>query len=553
MNAMWNWLQSLLPGKGGRPGPRGARRPSRPRRSFGLRLEQLESRLTPASFFFKNSAGALSIVLDAGENLTVSESGGTRVFTLSSGRWFFLGDDPPTSVSGQTLTFDATRNLSGSLTIAGGVGTNDVTFAGGTINSNQVFVDVGTASLSDGTISFTTATTSFTGVVSLNFIARGNILQTAPITTTAPATFVTNASLINLNNPLNDFIGPVSVANQGSVGVSLSDANSLTVQSVNMDTGPLTVQAAGQVNFVGPWTFRLNKGGPSFQVVINAGATGVSLSGAALAGTAAGFLPSDTVVLVNNLSAAPISGGFTNGSSATLGTTVFQIGVNAGTGNKNVVLTSEGTRNQVYVSNLYAVLLERPADPGGLAGWSQQLDLGASPRQVVAGLMASPEYQTLQVNRVYQTYLHRAPDPSGLSGGIQFLQHGGTVRDLKMSVIGSAEYFQARGGGTNDGWLAAVFEDLLGRPVDPGSQQYFGPLLAMGAPRVNVALGIYLGPEAATRLVEQFYPQYLGRPADPSGLQAAAAQISAGASEESVITTLVTSTEFYNRPLIPSG
>jgi hypothetical protein len=510
----------------------------------------LENRLTPASFFYNQSFGNLSIQLDPGQDLTVAESGGTRTFSLSNGRWFFLGVDRPTSIDGDTLTFDASKNLGGVLAIAGGPYTNNVTFAGGTINSNQVIVNLGTGSSSEGTISFTTIRTSFTGVVALNFLARGNILQTAPISTTAPSTFVTDASLINLNNPLNDFIGPVSVANQGNVAVSLSDANNLTVLAVNMETGPLTVQAAGQVTFAGPWAFRLNKGGPSFQVVVAPGATGVSLNGAALIGTAAGYLINDQLVLLQNQTAVPLTGGFTNGASATLGNLEFSIGVNVGQG---VVLTAVGNRNQIYVSNLYLVLLERPVDPTGLASYSQQLDHGVSRQQVVASIMTGSEYLTLEVTQLYQTLLNRQPDSAGLASSVQFLQQGGTIRDLKVSLLGSAEYFQVRGGNTNDGWLSAVYGDLLGRPLDPGGQQSWEQQLAMGVPRTSVALSIYLSPEATTRLVEQFYLQYLGRPADPGGAQAYASSLSGGTSEESVISAMVTSDEFYNRPLMASG
>jgi hypothetical protein len=515
-----------------------------------MELEFLEHRLTPAFFFYNQSFGNLSIQLDTGQDLTVAEAGGTRTFTLSNGRWQFSGVDRPTSVDGDSLTFDASKNLGGLLAIAGGPFTNNVTFAGGTLNANQVIVNLGTGPSSEGTISFTTVRTSFTGVVALNFLARGNILQTAPITATAPSSFATNASLINLNNPENDFIDPVSVANQGNVAVSLSDANNLTLLAVNMETGSLTVQAAGQVNFAGPWAFRLNQGGPSFQVVVAPGATGVSLNGVALTGSAAGYVLNDQVVLVQNQAAVALAGGFTNGASATLGDLEFSVGINVGEGNNDVVLTSIGTRNEIYVSNLYLVLLERPVDPIGLASYSQELDHGASRQQVVASIMSSSEYLTLQVTTLYQTLLGRQPDQSGLTSHVAFLQQGGTIRDLKSQFFGSEEYFQVRGNGTNDGWLTAVYQDVLGRDVDPSGGAAWTMQLAQGVSRQAIATSIQLSPEATTRLVEGFYLQYLGRPADPIGLQAFASDLSAGASEEFVISSMVTSDEFYKRPLI---
>jgi Domain of unknown function (DUF4214) len=544
MSGMWSRFQSLLRREGrlGRPNPA-------PRR-VRLEVEPLEGRLTPAAFFYRSVLGNLGIALDTGENLTIAEAGGLRAFTLSDGRWFNAGGDLPTANTGDTITFDATRNLSGTLAIAGGPRENNVTFSGGTINANRVIVDLTTGSNSEGDVAFTTATTAFTGLFGLDFHARGTILQTAPVTMAAPVVFTTDANLINLSNPLNDFKGPVSVFNQGSVGAALSDANDLTVSAVNTDTGALVIQAAGQVSFTGPWTVRLNKGGPSSSVSVGTGATGVNLNGATLTGTAVGFGLNDQVFVLNNQSAAPVTGAFTNGDSVTLGNTGFQIGVNVGNGNNDLALTAAGTANEIYVSNLYTVLLERPVDPGGLASWSQQLDRGVPRQQVVAGIMGSVEYLTLQVTKAYQTLLNRAPDPSGLNGWVDSLQHGATIRDVKVSFLGSLEYFQGRGGGTNTGWLNAVYNDLLGRQPDPSGQQNFGQQLDQGVPRTTVATSIYLSPEATTRLTETFYLQYLGRPADPAGLQSNASALTAGVPEESVISGLVTSPEFFNRGLI---
>jgi hypothetical protein len=548
-NGIWSLLQQSLSGvrlwSGTWPNKGTPRN-----RHAGLLIEALEDRLTPATFFYQNAFGNLSLMLEAGQSLSVQESAGTVTFTLSQGRWFSLGGDQPTSDVNQTLTFDASHPLSGSLVIAGGFGASDVTFLGGAIRANQVNVNLATGVVGSGSIAFTTAPTSFTGLAALNFTAQGAITQSVPITTTAPAVFATDTNPISLSNPANDFVGPVSVSSQGNQAVTLADANNLTVLAVNMDAGPLTLEADGVVDFAGSWNFHLNKGGPSFQVLIGVGATGIDLAGATLAGTATGFAPNDTVLLVSNQSAVPFIGTFTNGSSATLGSLGFTIGVNSGNANKDVVLTAQGTLNQIYVSNLYAVLLERPVDPTGLNSWSLQLDLGVSRQEVVSSIMTSPEYLTLQVTKLYQTLLGRQPDQLGLTSYVQFLQQGGTIRDLKSSFFGSPEYFQVRGNSTNDGWLTAVYLDVLGRGVDPSGVAAWTMQLAQGVSRQAVATSIQLSPEATNRLVEGFYLQYLGRPADPIGLQSFASDLSAGGSEESVISGMVTSDEFYKRPLI---
>jgi hypothetical protein len=544
-HAIWSWLREKLPPTGRPP----VRRPNR--RRLGLGFEALEDRVTPASFFYQGAFGNLGLQLDAGDSLTVQEASGAVNFTLSQGRWFSVfGSDQPTTDSGPVLGFDAAHPLFGALVIAGGPTTSNVTFLGGNIIASHVDVTLDTGVASTGAITFSTNPTHFTGLGSLNFIARGPITQTAPITTAAPAFFGTDADVIALTNPTNDFINVVSVSNRGSLGVSLSDANALTVSTVGMETGPLTIEAGGVVNFAGPWNFQLNKGGPSFQVVVGAGATAVNVAGVTLSGTATGFAPQDMVTLVNNLSAVPLTGGPSNGASVILGQMGFTAAVNTGTGNNDVVLTAVGTRNQIYVSNLYVVLLDRPVDPSGLANWTAQLDHGASRQQVAAGIMSSGEYLTLEVTKLYQAYLRRQPDSGGLAANVQLLQQGATIRDLKANFLGSAEYFQTQGNSTNDGWLSAVYLDVLGRGIDPSGLANWTQQLNAGVSRTAVANSILLSAEANTRLVEGFYLQYLGRPSDPSGLQGFVGQLTAGVSEESVIQQIVTSDEFFNRPPI---
>ena len=48
-------------------------------------------------------------------------------------------------------------------------------------------------------------------------------------------------------------------------------------------------------------------------------------------------------------------------------------------------------------------------------------------------------------------------------------------------IIGSAEYFANRGNNDNTDFLEAVYEDALGRPIDPTGELAFSRALAIGA------------------------------------------------------------------------
>src|SRR5438552_1142861 len=137
--------------------------------------------------------------------------------------------------------------------------------------------------------------------------------------------------------------------------------------------------------------------------------------------------------------------------------------------------------NLLFVTQAYHDLLHRAADPGGLANFTGLLDSGmASRRQVALGMQASPEFQNNEIQALYGTYLHRGADPSGLATYTGLLATGSTAEQVAAILAGSDEYFQTRGGGTNNGFLSALYQDAVQRAIDPTGQAGFTQLLNAG-------------------------------------------------------------------------
>src|SRR5262249_55912402 len=126
-----------------------------------------------------------------------------------------------------------------------------------------------------------------------------------------------------------------------------------------------------------------------------------------------------------------------------------------------------GTPNERFIGGLYESLLRRQPDPGGLAGWTAALDRGVRRSQVALQIEESLEARALEVQALYHRLLHRDADPSGLNTFVAFLGAGITVEEVSTILTGSAEYLQTRGGGTNQGFLAALYADTLNRSPDP--------------------------------------------------------------------------------------
>jgi hypothetical protein len=93
----------------------------------------------------------------------------------------------------------------------------------------------------------------------------------------------------------------------------------------------------------------------------------------------------------------------------------------------------------------------------------------------------------VQTQKLYSRYLHRAADAGGLHVFANFLSHGGTLEQAAVVLIGSPEYRTKRGGNTDQGFLDALYQDALGRPIDASGQATFSAALTNGASHEAVA------------------------------------------------------------------
>jgi len=145
------------------------------------------------------------------------------------------------------------------------------------------------------------------------------------------------------------------------------------------------------------------------------------------------------------------------------------------------------TPSQQFVSQVFQNLLGRNPDQNSLTTLASFLDQGAfSQFQFVMAVEQSPEYLGRVVNQMYQSVLGRPADASGQQAGALFLEAGGSQIELRALLYGSPEYYQ-KAGGTNSGFLAALFQDVIGQALDPNSQNTFDGMLNAGIPRAEIA------------------------------------------------------------------
>jgi hypothetical protein len=213
---------------------------------------------------------------------------------------------------------------------------------------------------------------------------------------------------------------------------------------------------------------------------------------------------------------------------------------------QTVNTTNTGTGNTGFVTQLYIDLLGRQPDTVGLAGWVGALNTNSLTRmQVSFEFLTSLEYRVKQLNQYYATYLHRAVDPIGQVSWLNFLNQGNTLQQVVVGILGSPEYFQTRGGGTNNGWLTAVYHDVLGRTVDASGQATWTAALTQGSSLSAVAQTILGSVESDTLIIKGWYNQFLNRNPDASGGPTFLNALQNGVSWEQAQSVILGSPEFF--------
>ncbi len=208
-----------------------------------------------------------------------------------------------------------------------------------------------------------------------------------------------------------------------------------------------------------------------------------------------------------------------------------------------------GSLNQAFISQVYLDLFHRPVDPSGLATWGGFVDQTGNRSGAIYGIQnaTSQEFRVNEVQQLYLQLLGRAVDPVGLANSVPFLARGGTYQGLAAIIAGSPEYYQTKGGGTNNGFLSALYQDLLGRPIDPVGEALCTQALAAGYSRQQIADALCFSPEYDHQLVNQLFQQFLHHPAAPLGQDLFTNLMGQGTTYEQVIITILASPEYFSQ------
>jgi Domain of unknown function (DUF4214) len=240
----------------------------------------------------------------------------------------------------------------------------------------------------------------------------------------------------------------------------------------------------------------------------------VSLGNSKLDLSLIGFKPQPGTSFTIITAAKGISGTFNaKDNTIKVGDVTFNI-----TYNKNSVVLTAAQLGAGHspVNQLYSSLLNRDADPAGLAYWNGQLDKGASREAVAQAFLNSAEHRGIQVDGYYQEFLHRSGDPQGRAAWVSALQSGMSETAVQVRFLSSPEYLALHADAASI--VNGIFTAVLGRPADPASLSFWESAAKIPAGEASVAQGIIGSTEADTIDIKRDYQEFLGREADDQGL-----------------------------------
>lgn len=168
-----------------------------------------------------------------------------------------------------------------------------------------------------------------------------------------------------------------------------------------------------------------------------------------------------------------------------------------------------------FITAAYRDVLGRaPESSTVVQNWAAAMAGGLSRTSMANAFNNSEEYRAKRINEAYQAALGRAPDSGGFAFWMSSLRGGAlSPEDLYSTFLYSNEMYSVQGGGTDAGYVTALYRALLGRDPDPVGLQYWTAQLGAGASRKSISDGFWYSPEKYLLRVEDAFQLFLGRSA----------------------------------------
>jgi hypothetical protein len=207
--------------------------------------------------------------------------------------------------------------------------------------------------------------------------------------------------------------------------------------------------------------------------------------------------------------------------------------------------------NAAQVYRLYRTALGREGEPAGIAAHTAAMDAGMSLSSIASGFVNSVEFRGKygglthgdSIQLFYQNLLDRNAEPEGLAHHTAALDAGMSLSTVATSFITSPEFQIKNSALTNEATVQSLYQGILGRVGDAAGVAAHTGALDAGVNFTDVAFGFINSAEFRAKYsglsdgdyVHRLYENVLGRAPDAQGLVAHLDALNHGASRELVL------------------
>jgi Domain of unknown function (DUF4214) len=201
-----------------------------------------------------------------------------------------------------------------------------------------------------------------------------------------------------------------------------------------------------------------------------------------------------------------------------------------------------------FVGRQYLDLLGRAAEPEESQGWSDRLREGATPAQVVEGILCSEECVAVRAH-VLQLYLACClgiPDFAALQGWTWLFRQGYGLAAIARALTDRGEFRIRYSGLSEEDFVDKAFNDVFCRPRLAPDYRW------QGQARWQTMLDLATSPEFAARafsrvFVTMAYTTLLKRVPDAAGYAYWVDRVDGGGGRVGLLTALLDSPEYASR------
>lgn len=336
----------------------------------------------------------------------------------------------------------------------------------------------------------------------------------------------------------------------------------LTTSATPLGTNTITARYSGDSNFLtkdGATTTSVSQSNSTINVTASnlnpTASEAVTLTATVTPSNSGTSAPTGTVQFFAN--GVLLGTGTLSNGRATLVTTTLPVGVDSITavylGDSNFTTSSSpeltlvvGDQTEQFLNQVYINSVGRPATLDELDFYRTQLAIGVPRHKVVVRIVTSAEGQANAVSVVYRTFLRREPTFREVVRGLQS-QKKFQGFGAEIDVLGSREYYQTQGGGTINGFLTALYADVLGTAIPRSAQTRLTRQLRQGASRASVASSVVLSQPGKSAFVSFLYQQFFGIVPTTQQRARSVGILNRGGRVDQVVSDLLSSNDFYNQ------